>query len=256
MEFTAADRPDVPMNEDKLYACPRLTTPFAFDEEVAGVFDDMLLRSVPFYAETVRRQAQLAARFYRPGTRIYDLGCSHGNFGLALGAIMKERPFTLVAADSSVAMLERFRRRLSGYSRPERFELVKTDIRRLPLVKASVVVLNLTLQFLPLEDRDELLVRIGQALVPGGVFLLSEKMAHDDPRLAELQGEFYHRFKRENGYSELEIGQKREALENVLLPETLAAHRRRLERAGFTTVDLWLRWFNFASLIALRKEAA
>lgn len=242
------------MSQDRIYARPRPPAPFAFDAQVTGVFDDMLSRSVPLYAEAVRRQAQLAARFYRDSTRIYDLGCSHGNFALALCPLLGERPFSLVAADSSASMLARFRQRLQDHPRAGQIQLLETDVRRLPLAQASVVVANLTLQFLPPADRDELVTRIWQSLVPGGVFLLSEKLAHENPLLDRLQGDFYHRFKAENGYSELEISQKRDALENVLVPETLSAHRRRLEGAGFSAVETWLRWFNFAALIAVKGE--
>ncbi len=241
------------MAQDKIYAHPRdKVPPFEFNEQVAGVFDDMLERSVPLYRETLARQAQLAAHFYLPGSRIYDLGCSNGNFGLALCAAMAGRPFEMVAADSSPSMLEAFRKRLNGRTEAGQFSLVAEDIRRLPLERASVVVVNLTLQFLPVPDREALLRRIFTSLLPGGILLLTEKVVHENPELAKLQQDFYYCFKRENGYSELEISQKREALENVLIPETLEAHRQRLTRAGFGQIEVWLKWFNFAALLARR----
>jgi len=118
--------------------------------------------------------------------------------------------------------------------------------------QASVVVINFTLQFIPPADRDALLQRIHAALIPGGALMFSEKIIHPDPRLSELQVDFYYRFKRENGYSELEISQKREALENVLVPETVAAHHERLRRCGFNDTDIWLKWFNFCSWICIK----
>ena len=240
--------------KDCIFAAPRPAAPFAFTAEVAGVFDDMLDRSVPLYRESLRRQAQLAARFYREGTRIYDLGCSNGNFGLALGAEMGARDFSMVAIDNSAPMLDLYRARLAATAVGERIVLEEGDARRVAMANASVVVINLTLQFLPLEDRDALLARVHEALVPGGVLLLTEKVVDRDTALAELEREFYYRLKGENGYSQMEISQKREALENVLIPETLEAHRARLERAGFAAVTVWLKWFNFAALLARKAD--
>jgi tRNA (cmo5U34)-methyltransferase len=115
-----------------------------------------------------------------------------------------------------------------------------------------VVVLNFTLQFLPEKDRNGMITRVYKGLNPGGVLLFSEKITHADPELARLQQDFYYAFKRENGYTELEISQKREALEKILIPETLNQHMDRLQEAGFATVDIWQKWFNFASLIAIK----
>ena len=241
------------MAKDDIYAGSRGPAPFEFNERVAAVFDDMITRSVPGYAELIGRLAQLAAHFYRPGSRIYDLGCSNGNFGMRFGAEMGEREFRLVAVDSSQPMLDLYRERLAEHSWQDAVELVCGDICEQPLSQASVVVITLTLQFLPLSARDALLEEIYRALRPGGVLLLTEKVVHADPALDALQQDFYYRFKRERGYSELEISQKREALENVLLPETIEAHQRRLEQAGFGQLDLWFKWFNFASFLACKE---
>lgn len=243
------------MSKDTIFSRPwDKVAPFEFNAQVAAVFDDMLGRSVPFYREGIVRQAQLAARFYQDGTRIYDLGCSNGNFGLTLCRQMGERDFAMVAVDNSQPMLDIYRQRLSEQDGGERIVLEYGDIRRVAIARASVVIVNLTLQFLPLADRDALVERIYQALVPGGVLLLTEKVVHEDAGLTELEQEFYYRFKEENGYSRLEMSQKREALENVLIPETLEAHDRRLRQAGFNAVEVWLKWFNFTALLA-RKDA-
>ena len=243
------------MATDDIYARPRgKVPPFEFNEQVARVFDDMLCRSVPLYTQMIHGQVQLAAHFFQPGTLIYDLGCSNGNLGLALVEEMGERPFAMIAADTSQPMLDIYRNRLSGSAGADRITLTCRDIREVGLEPASVVVINLTLQFLPLADRDDLIARIGGALVPGGVLLLAEKVIHEQPELAEVQRHFHHRFKKENGYSDLEISQKRDALENVLVPETMEAHLLRLKRAGLAQIDIWLKWFNFAALLA-RKGA-
>ncbi len=239
------------MTKDTIFSRPwDKVAPFEFNAQVAEVFDDMLGRSVPFYRESIVRQAQLAARFYQDGTRIYDLGCSNGNLGLTLCRQMGERDFSMVAVDNSQPMLDTYRQRLNDTAGGQRIILEHGDIRLVAMERASVVIVNLTLQFLPRADRDALVRRIYQALVPGGVLLLTEKVVHEDAVLTELEQEFYYRFKEENGYSRMEISQKREALENVLIPETLEAHGRRLRQAGFGAVEIWLKWFNFAALLA------
>lgn len=242
------------MPKDKIYADPQETiSPFEFNRQVVEVFDDMLGRSVPLYRESILRQAQIAASMHRPGTRIYDLGCSNGNLGMALCREMGERDFELIAVDSSVPMLETFAQRLAEVEGKDRVHLEENDIRQVPLENASIVIINLTLQFLPLPDRDELICNIHQALAPGGVLLLTEKVVHENMQLNDLEQDFYYRFKAENGYSQMEISQKREALENVLVPETLEVHRKRLQQSGFSAIDVWLKWFNFASILALKN---
>jgi len=244
------------MAQDKIFAKEQPVHPFSFNRQVVDVFDDMITRSVPMYREIIGRQAGLAARFYREGSRIYDLGCSNGNFGLALCREMGGRPFEVVAVDSSAPMLEDYTARLSLLPQRSQFTLLLEDIRSITVENASVVVINLTLQFLPVADREALLRRVCRALIPGGILLLTEKVVHADPALNALQQEFYYTFKGENGYSQLEISQKREALENVLIPETLECHHRRLATAGFAAVDTWLKWFNFAALIARKGDSA
>jgi tRNA (cmo5U34)-methyltransferase len=226
--------------------------PFEFDDRVVDVFDDMIHRSVPFYSEIINRQARLIRRFYQPGTVIYDLGCSNGNLGVRLGGGMGTQAYTMVAVDSSAPMLAAYRKRLAGTPLEQCVTLQCEDIRRIPIENTSVVILNFTLQFLPPEDRDALMTRIYQGLVSGGVLLFCEKITHAHAGVAELQRTFHYAFKRENGYSDLEISRKREALEKVLIPETLENHAQRLERAGFAAMDVWLKWFNFAALIAIK----
>lgn len=131
-------------------------------------------------------------------------------------------------------------------------ELRCADIQSLTLENASMAVLNFTLQFVPLSQRLSVLEQIYKGLNPGGVLILSEKVVFDDEPHNELMIELHHNFKRANGYSDLEIAQKRSALEQVLLPESLATHRSRLRHAGFSSVDVWFQCFNFASLIAIK----
>ncbi|MEJ2641728.1 MAG: carboxy-S-adenosyl-L-methionine synthase CmoA [Desulfosarcinaceae bacterium] len=241
------------MSKDTLYKDRRATiAPFAFTADVAAVFDDMLVRSIPAYDVLIRRQVQLCRRFLQPESRLYDLGCSHGNLGLRLLMRPAVVPFAIWAVDNAPAMLDRFRGRLVGHPEAQRVNLICADVMDVGIRRAAVVVINFTLQFLPGEARDRLIKRVYEGLLPGGVLLFSEKIVHPDESLAMLQTEFHHRFKAENGYSELEISQKREALETVLRPDTVAAHEERLHRAGFRRWDVWLKWFNFTSWIAMK----
>lgn len=243
------------MTKDQIYAGPKGgVAPFEFNEQVAEVFDDMLERSVPLYRESLRRQAQLISRFYLPGTRIYDLGCSHGNLGILVLDAMGERLRQMVGVDNSLPMIERYRLRLSKHACGDRVVTLAEDIRTHPLAEVSVVVINLTLQFLPLVDRERLLSEVYSALEPGGILLLTEKTVHEDADLTALEQEFYYRFKTENGYSEMEISRKRDALETVLRPETLTRHLQRLQGVGFDQPLVWLKWFNFASILCRKAQ--
>ena len=241
------------MTRDCLYQHPKSPLPpFEFDEQVARVFDDMIHRSIPFYTEIIGRQIDLIQQFYQPGTVIYDLGCSNGNLGIGLSRQMSGRPFQMVAVDNSAPMLKVFQERLTQLSAGQHITLQCEDICRTRIENASVVILNFTLQFVAPTARDAMLARIYEGLQPGGALLFCEKITHRHSVLAELQQAFYYAFKRENGYSDLEISQKRDALEKVLIPEPLDGHLGRLRRAGFKTMDIWQKWFNFMSLIAIK----
>ena len=227
---------------------------FVFDERVVRVFPDMINRSVPGYATVVSMTAMLARRYAMPGTRIYDLGCSLGAATLAMREAVSAKNIEIVAVDSSPEMVAQLRGLLpvdEDTGRPG-VTVCEDDIRSIEIENASVVVLNFTLQFIDPEARSELVSRIADGLWPGGVLLLSEKIRFDDPREQALQTEWHHDFKRSQGYSDLEIARKRDALENVLVPDTLEEHRERLRAAGFSRVYRWQQGFNFVSLVAVR----
>ncbi|MCA1792960.1 MAG: carboxy-S-adenosyl-L-methionine synthase CmoA [Desulfotignum sp.] len=241
------------MERDRVFARKRSRIkPFAFNREVAKVFDDMLVRSVPLYRESIHRQARLACRFYQAGTRMYDLGCSHGNLGLMICEQLQHHAFTMVGVDTSWPMLEKYQHRLQRAKCCGSIDLVCGSMEDIRIEKASVVVVNLTLQFLEKAGRDDFVRRIFSGLVPGGILLLMEKTVHPEPSVNSLQLDMYRQFKRENGYSDLEISQKRDALEKVLVPDTLDTHFQRLHKAGFSFVDVWLKWFNFSAIMAVK----
>lgn len=237
---------------DALFAEPLAAAlPFRFDDGVAAVFEDMIGRSVPGYALTLQALAVAARRFARPGTHCYDLGCSLAASTLAMRHHVPAGT-RLVGIDNSPAMLARARELVARDAAPAPVELVCADIRAVALQPSSLVAMNFTLQFLPPADRAELLRHIATALCPGGALVLSEKLRFEDPAEDSLLIELHHEFKALQGYSTLEIAQKRSALENVLVPETLTAHRERLLSAGFTQVVVWLQCLNFVSLLAIR----
>ncbi len=238
---------------DTLFSDP-LQAPgeFAFDEGVARVFPDMIRRSVPGYTTIVAMTGLLAARHASPGSRLYDLGCSLGASTLAMRQNLRGSECRIVAVDNSAAMLERCRGIVETDTHDTPVDLVCADLEDVTVEDASVVVLNFTLQFVPPDRRDAVLARIYTGLRPGGILVLSEKVTFEDPHLDALNTELHHQFKRANGYSELEVAQKRTALENVLQPETLATHRARIAGAGFGSCDVWFQCFNFASLVALK----
>ena len=240
----------VKMAKDNLYLekCGPVA-PFEFNHSVVHVFDDMINRSVPLYSESILRMSQLAETFYLDDTLIYDLGCSNGNFGLSFLSSMGKKPFQMIAVDNSIPMLDMYRARLETRPRGENIHLVCGKMEDIVLKNASVVVVNLTLQFLPLALRDGLIRRIYQALLPSGILLITEKTIQKDSGMTGLFQDNYYRFKKENGYSNLEISQKRDALENVLIPETVETHVQRFEKAGFSRTEIWLKWFNFTSFI-------
>lgn len=238
---------------DNIYASPLAElASFRFDQQVVNVFPDMIKRSVPGYTTIISMIGDLAERYARPDTRCYDLGCSLGAATLAMRHRVRAANCRIVAVDNSQAMIERARQVMAADSAELPVELVCSDLQQVEIQQASVVVLNFTLQFIEPALRDQIVSAIYQGLVPGGVLILSEKVAFTDQPHHDLMIELHHNFKRTNGYSDMEIAQKRTALENVLIPETLEHHRNRLKTAGFTSVDVWFQCFNFASLIAIK----
>lgn len=235
---------------DRLFArALREVKPFEFDDSVADVFADMISRSVPGYALLLRMIGLYADIFARPGSRVYDLGCSLGDASRLIAEQTRGREVRIVAVDNSPAMIEKCRARESGGAAIEwRCE----DVRKTQLEPASMVVINLTLQFLPPQQRAYLLEGVFAALEPGGVLVLSEKVVFEDPRENRRMLQLYEGFKKTMGYSDLEISQKRNALENVLIPDSEQLHLQRLRETGFAEVYQCFRGFNFVSYLALK----
>lgn len=252
---TRLDRP-VSKEPDRLFAKPLSQVPdFAFNEDVVRVFPDMIKRSVPGYPTIVENLGVLAAQFAQPNTTLYDLGSSLGAVTQALRRHVRTEGCQVIAIDNSQAMVERCREYLNAQN--SMFQellpvtVIEGDILALDFKPASVIALNFTLQFIPPAQRLELLIRIHKALVPGGALILSEKLRFEDDLQHDLLTDLHIAFKRANGYSDLEIAQKRSAIENVMKPDSLEENRDRLLAAGFSKVVPWFQCLNFASMIAL-----
>ena len=243
------------MSVDTLFESTDPVQDFQFDEKVAAVFDDMVTRSVPLYQEVQRMVVELAAGFARPGTKVIDLGCSTATTLCLLGQALKDPAIRLIGVDNSAPMLEKAREKLDRFGLADRVDLICQDLAApLDLDGASVVVMNWTLQFVRPLRRDELVRQIHDGLCEKGAFLLSEKIAASSTFLNRLYIDMYYRFKRRNGYSNQEIARKREALENVLVPYREEENLQLLRGAGFGVVDVFFRWYNWASFLAIKDS--
>ena len=238
---------------DNIYATANTqVADFVFDKKVAGVFNDMIRRSVPGYGQIINTIGDFAQSFVTNNSNVYDLGCSLGSATLSIRRQISQRNCKIIAVDNSESMIQRCNENLSAYVSDTQVELICGDIRDITFQNASMVVLNFTLQFLPVVDRDALINSIYQGMLPGGILVLSEKLRFEDDTIQQLLDKHHLDFKRANGYSELEISQKRSALENVMRPDTLAHHTKRFAECGFSHSTVWFQCFNFASMVAVK----
>jgi tRNA (cmo5U34)-methyltransferase len=239
--------------QDKLFARNRaVTAGFRFDEEVVRVFPDMIARSVPGYELIVPMIGLLARRYAQPDSVIYDLGCSLGAASLAMSLAVRASGSRIVAVDNSAAMVKQCKKHMQKNGGDIPVDVRLENMLDTIVENASVVVLNFTLQFLDREQRQALINQIAAGMRQGGALLLSEKICFEDAAEQEEQTLWHHDFKRAQGYSELEIAQKRNALEDVLRPDTEAMHLERLRRAGLSGTRRWFQCFSFASYIAFK----
>jgi len=239
--------------QDKLFARSRaLTSGFRFDEQVVKVFPDMIARSVPGYELIVPMIGVLARRYAQPDSNLYDLGCSLGAASLAMSLAVKATGTRIIAVDNSKAMVDRCSNTLAEHSGCVPIEVQLQNILDTKIENASVVVLNFTLQFIDRSRRQSMIDRIAAGMRKGGIVIVSEKICFEDEQEQQDQTAWHHDFKRTQGYSELEIAQKRNALEDVLRPETESAHFKRLQSAGFSRSYRWFQCFSFVSYIAFK----
>lgn len=241
------------MGKDTLFSEPiEKLGDWFFDGKVADVFPDMLARSIPGYANIIAMIGMVAGRFAKQNSHLYDLGCSLGAAALAMQRNIKQSGCQIIAVDNSPAMIERCKRHIIAVNGSTPIDIQCADICDVVIENASVIVLNFTLQFVSPDERQTLLNRIYQSLNPNGMLILSEKLDFSDSTINEFLSKMHYDFKRVNGYSELEITQKRSMLENVMITDTLYDHKHRLRTAGFMHIETWFQCFNFCSLIAIK----
>jgi len=250
------DVPRSPMSApDKLFAEPRTQIhDFNFGTETAAVFDDMLDRSVPFYGEMQRMIGELSADFAVDGSSIYDLGCSTANTFLSIGAnLTPDLNVKFVGLDYSDEMLHKAEEKLVSTRFPWPFELKHQDLNEgLQIENASVALMVLTLQFVRPLNRESLIANLHRGLNHNGCLILVEKVLGEHTTFNRLFIDHYYAMKKRKGYSEIEISQKREALENVLVPYQLDENIRLLRRCGFQHLDVFFKWYNFCGIIAIK----
>ena len=239
--------------KDKIFSDPKSNIEdFVFDETVSKVFDDMVDRSVPGYRTLIANLGPIAANFIRENTNCYDLGCSHGAAAISLYRHLPHKNVTIHAVDNAQAMIEQCEQLIKEAEADDVIHTHISNIQDITVVNASIVILNLTLQFIPIDQRSIVLENIFNGLVKGGVCVLTEKIIMPDAYSESLFEELHANFKSANDYSDLEISQKRKSLENVLIRETLDIHTIRLRSVGFTTIIPWFQCFNFVSLLAIK----
>ncbi len=240
--------------KDEIYNTPREHVgEFRFDAVVADVFENMIKRSVPGYPLMLDMIGVLAERFAQPGSNCYDLGCSLGAATLKMRHHIPE-DCHVIGVDTSAAMVDRCRNNIARDRSQPTVEILEQSVQDTEIQNASIVVLNFTLQFIPDDERQDILERIASGLRPGGILILAEKVQFDDEEEQSQMTDLHHEFKRAQGYSDLEIAQKRASLENVLVPNTVEQHIERLLQSGFESARLYVRCFNFVSIIAVKPE--
>jgi len=220
---------------------------FAFDEKVVAVFPDMIKRSVPGYDTILKGTAMLAMKYVQPNTHVYDLGTSLGAVSLTVDQALGDQGLTIHAIDTSEPMINGLKKTLSTQTIHNTIKARLEDVDAVEIEGASLVVSNFTLQFMPSEGRQANCQKIYDGLIPGGVFVLSEKL-----RSSQTMIDFYHGYKKINGYSDMEIAQKRQALEDALRPDSLDAWLDRLHAVGFSQIEVWFKAFNFVSMVAIK----
>lgn len=239
-------------SKDDVYSRPMSSIEaFRFDQSVADVFQDMIERSVPGYGLVLQLIGVLAEKYGQQATRAYDLGCSLGASTLQL---RRQLPGSchVIGVDNSEAMVSRCKANLSRDHSAATYEILLEDLRETNIQNASIVILNFTLQFVPDEQRKDILTHICEGLNSGGILLLAEKVKFEDPDEQALMTTLHHDFKKQHGYSHLEISQKRAALENVLIPNTEKQHRQRMRDAGFSVVEQCMRCLNFSTFLGIK----
>ncbi|MGV6850905.1 MAG: carboxy-S-adenosyl-L-methionine synthase CmoA [bacterium] len=238
-------------SKDQIYQHSSDIKPFEFNQRVVDVFPDMIQRSVPGYSSILEGIGVIAERYAQANSHCYDLGCSLGAASFMLRHHIQKDNCDVIAVDCAEAMVQRAQKIMQRDHSPIEMTIDLADISDYPVKQASIVVMNFTLQFIARQMRDQLIQKIYDGLLDGGVLVLSEKVSFEGAEHQDMI-DLHHDFKRSQGYSDMEIAGKRQALEKVLIPESIQAHQQRLYQAGFKQIYLWFRQFNFVSFLAIK----
>ena len=212
----------------------------------------MVTRSVPFYLEMQRMMTEIAADFAVPGTNVYDLGCSTGTTLINLDRVLPD-DVNFVGIDDSNDMLIKCRSNFETAGVKRKYDLELVDLNRgVKLENPYVVVLCLTLQFIRPLYREKLIEDIYSQMNENGCLILIEKVLGEDSMFNRQFIKYYYDYKRRNNYNEMEIAQKREALENVLIPYKLMENRELLLNTGFRYVETFFKWYNFCGMVSVK----
>jgi len=236
---------------DEIYKDKMDISRFTFDQKVVDVFDDMVLRSVPGYKQMIELIGLAGRNYPVINSNVYDLGCSTGAVTLSIASNLKSESIKIFSVDNSPEMINQCQRNLSNIG--TNIQYVCDDIANIEFENASLIILNLTLQFIEPKNRLSLIKKMFNSLLPGGALIVSEKIIHKNNKTNKDLINLHELFKKENGYSETEIAQKRKAIEEVLIPESIEQHLERLKCAGFKRPLIQMQCINFASFLAVKN---
>ena len=225
---------------------------FRFNNEVASVFDDMANRSIPYYQEVIYICGQLADSFIPNNGFIYDIGCATGNTLTYLAKTLKDKNVNLIGFDPSESMISKAREKADVFTYGHDIVFKAETCQSCDLANADMVILNYTLQFIDVEERQTMIDKIYNSLNPGGILIMSEKLRQEDKLVEKFNTKTYESFKSGNGYSFLEIANKRQALENILVPDSLSGNLDLLKRSGFSRTEILFKWLNFTTFAAFK----
>ena len=222
--------------------------PFSFNEEVTQVFEDMINRSVPGYISSLKMTKEITTKMFQKDSNFYDLGCSIGAVTNQVSDIVRTKKGNILAVDNSEAMINFCKSRIKD----SHISFILDDITKIEIENASVASLNFVLQFLEPSVRLNFLKGVFKGLIKGGALLLSEKFSFDSNKEEESVSRIHHSFKLSNGYSELEVSRKRDALEGVLISQSQAENEELLYESGFSEIRKVMKNLNFVTYVAIK----
>lgn len=185
--------------------------------------------------------------------RVLDLGAGTGILSAGVAARYPHALLTLV--DLSPAMLriaeERF---MAGDGRRASFHTM--DYSKEPLRGTyDLIVSALSIHHLPDDDKIRLFKKIFRALEPGGMFINADQVQGENAVAEKICTRTWLRKVRESGIPEEALSEAIERMkEDRMSP--LASQLTWLERAGFSDITTWYRYYSFVVYSATKPLAA